>query len=215
MSIRINPQARTEQADSPALDHAAGVSRVMGDADLFARVLGRFRTEYHQAAGGIRAALDGGDLATAIRLAHTLKGAAGMIEAVPLRHEAQRLEYLLRHGEDADAVLAQLRAELERVLGELDGLLAVSPEPHAPASNAALPAQQNDRINAPQRLARLLDDGNGDAVDVVRDDAAALTARLGPELYLQVARAIESFDFDGALEMMQQYRLPAPEASAG
>lgn len=211
MHLRTSQAPSTEPADAPAVDHAGGVARLMGDTSLFARVLERFCKEYRQAAGRIRAALDAGDLETAIRLAHTLKGAASMIEAVPLRREAQRLEHLLRHGDqDPDAVLARLRAELERVLGELDTLLDVSPEQPARASeDAVAPTVRDDRDDgddAPHRLATLLDAGNGDAVDVVRDDATALTARLGPELYVQVARAIESFDFDGALEMMQQYR---------
>lgn len=204
------PGQPPDTKESPAVDHAGGVARLMGDAALFARVLGRFRKEYRQAGAGIGTALDTGDLPTALRLAHTLKGAAGMIEAVPLRREAQHLEQLLGGGGDPAPVLARLRSELDRVLVELDALAASLPERHRPDArpDAALPAGPND---APERLAALLEEGNGDAVDLARDAGAALTARLGPELYLRVAQAVESFDFDGALELL---RCHAPAANA-
>lgn len=214
MSIR--PGAPAEDPGAPAVDHAGGVARLMGDASLFARVLGRFRNEYRQAAAGIRLALAGGDLPTALRLVHTLKGAAGMIEALPLRREAQRLEQALRHGGDPDAVLARLQAELERVLQELDALAATLPERQRPfGRGAAAPSAQDGPDDAPERLAALLDEGNGDAVDLVREAAAALVARLGPGLYLRVAQAVESFDFDGALQMMRQTGAQGREPSAG
>lgn len=194
----------------PAVDHAGGIARLMGDAALFGRVLGRFRNEYRQAANGIREALDAGDLVLAQRRAHTLKGAAGMIEAVPLRRQAQDLEQLLRAGGgDPYAALARLHAELDRVLAELDTLAGALPE------RRSLPAGLGDALPAPapaaqdhalERLMALLDEGNGDAVDLVREDEAALTARLGSPAYLKVAEAIECFDFDGALDMLRRHQ---------
>ncbi|WP_296950612.1 Hpt domain-containing protein [uncultured Massilia sp.] len=193
----------------PAVDHAGGVARLMGDAALFARVLGRFRKEYRQAAAGIRQALDAGDLVLAQRRAHTLKGAAGMIEAVPLGRQAQRLEHLLRAGSDGGgdvpAILARLQEELDRVLGELDALAATLPErPAARPARVAAQGRHDAREDALERLAALLDEGNGDAVDLVRDAAAALGARLGQDAYREVAQAVESFDFDGALELLRR-----------
>jgi hypothetical protein len=134
-----------------------------------------------------------------------------MIEAVPLRREAQQLEQLLHGGGDPAPILARLRTELDRVLVELDALAATLPERHRPDPriDAAAPAGPND---APERLAALLEEGNGDAVDLARNAGAALTARLGPELYLQVAQAVESFDFDGALDLLRRHE---PAANAG
>jgi hypothetical protein len=54
------------------------------------------------------------------------------------------------------------------------------------------------------RLATLLDDGNGDAVDLVREAETALRAALGDERYGRLAAAIESFDFDAALAMLKE-----------
>jgi len=189
--------------DVPAVDHAGGVARLMGDAVLFTRVLGRFRNEYRQAGAGIGTALDDGDLQTALRLAHTLKGAAGMIEAVPLRRQAQDLEHMLRRGGDPALALERLRNELDRVLVELDALGLALSEPIWPAVHidAMAPANADDVV---QKLAALLDEGNGDAVDLTRDAGPALAVQLGPECYLRIAQAVESFDFDGALSMLRE-----------
>jgi two-component system sensor histidine kinase/response regulator len=182
------------------VNHANGVARLMGDGALYARVLARFRKEYRQAAAGIRGALDAGDLALAQRLAHTLKGAAGMIEAVQLREEAHALEQALRHGAgDPGWRLVRLERALERVLHELDaadGMLQAQPPMHAPP-----PAAQQ---GAAARLHALLEDGNGDAVDLVQEAAENLAREWGEERYRHIAAAIEVFDFEGALALMKR-----------
>jgi HPt (histidine-containing phosphotransfer) domain-containing protein len=190
--------------DVPAVNHAGGVARLMGDGALFGRVLARFRNEYRQATAGVRAAYDQGDMPLALRLVHTLKGAAGMIEAVPLRRQADAVEKLLRAGAGADDVhgsLVRLQDELERVLRELDALASTLPE-HALTAPACRPDQAHP--DAVGRLATLLDEGNGDAVDLVREAAGALTARLGEAGYREVADLVDSFDFDGALALLRE-----------
>jgi HPt (histidine-containing phosphotransfer) domain-containing protein len=187
--------------DAPAVNHAGGVARLMGDGALFGRVLARFRNEYRLAAAGIRTAHDQGDTALALRLVHTLKGAAGMIEAVPLRRQADVVERLLRTGTgDVHGSLACLQDELERVLRELDALALTLPE--RPAAPAPRPAELDHDIV--ERLMTLLDEGNGDAVDLVREGAGALAAQLGEEHYRQVAELVEGFDFDGALALLRE-----------
>jgi two-component system sensor histidine kinase/response regulator len=186
------------------VNRADGVARLMGDGALFARVLARFRKEYRHAADGIRGALAAGDVQLALRLAHTLKGAAGMIEAVPLREEAQALEHALRHGgADPGPHLARLERALERVLHELDaadGTPQAASASHAPTSH---PPARGDNESASARLRALLEDGNGDAVELVQEAAAGLTGELGEECYRHIAAAIGVFDFEGALALLK------------
>jgi HPt (histidine-containing phosphotransfer) domain-containing protein len=187
--------------DAPAVNHAGGIARLMGDGALFGRVLARCRNEYRQGAAGIRTAHDQGDTALALRLVHTLKGAAGMIEAVPLRRQADIVEGLLRGGAgDVYGSLARLQDELDRVLRELDALALTLPE-RRPAAPAQRPAEMDHAIV--DRLMALLDEGNGDAVDLVREGAGALAAQLGEGCYRQVADLVEGFDFDGALALLR------------
>jgi len=194
---------------APAVNHAGGIARLMGDGALFARVLARFRNEYRQTAAGIRSALGDGDTALALRLVHTLKGAAGMIEAVPLRKEAHALEQALRQpvvidGGAAWQHLALLEQALERVLVELDAAAAMAPVRPSAATPAGAP-QHAAQQNTLQRLATLLDDGNGDAVDLVHEAASALAAQLGEQRYRQLADTVDAFDFDGALALLAEW----------
>lgn len=186
-------------AGTPAVDHAGAIARLMGDSALFVRVLARFRKEYCEAAAGIHHALDTGDSALALRLVHTLKGAAGMIEARPLRNAAQALEQDLHGGEDPHARLAQLERALEQVLLELDAAAASL----APAGTMAPAAPEPAPRDALARLSVLLDEGNGDAVDLVREAEAGLRMELGEDAYDRLAAAIESFDFDAALALLK------------
>lgn len=198
---------RDDDGRAPALDHAGGIARLMGDELLFARVLARFRNDYRHSAAGIRQALGKGDLPLALRLVHTLKGAAGMIEAVPLGRAALALEQVLHlpdhGGGEAWQGLARLEGALERVLKELDATAATTtPVPHA---NGAAPGGAGGGENDDEtlrRLAALLADGNGEAVDLVRDAASALAAQLGEQRYRRLADTVEAFDFDGALALL-------------
>ena len=194
-----DPRSLPDTNDGPAVNHAGGIARLMGDGALFGRVLARFRNEYRQAAAGIRAAHDEGDAVLALRLVHTLKGAAGMIEAVPLRRQADVVERMLHASSgDVHGSLVRLQDELERVLRELDVLASTLPE-----RRPATPAQV-DFGDAVGRLTTLLDEGNGDAVDLVREAGSALAAQLGEDHYRQVADLVEGFDFDGALALLRE-----------
>jgi HPt (histidine-containing phosphotransfer) domain-containing protein len=187
-----------DASDGPAVNHAGGVARLMGDDALFGRVLTRFRNEYRQAAAGILDAHEEGNTQLALRLVHTLKGAAAMIEAVPLRRQADAVERALHDGaSDIHGSLARLQAELERVLCELDTLAST-----LPARAAARPARSHPDVL--RTLMALLDEGNGDAVDVVREAGDALAAELGEDDYRRVADLVEGFDFDGALELLRE-----------
>jgi len=181
----------------PAVNRADGIARLMGDADLFTRVLTRFRKEYRHAGARIREALGAGDTALAQRLAHTLKGASGMIEAVPLREAAQALEQALRRGEDQIApCLTRLEHALDRVMIELDAAAEIAP-PQVPSARDE--GRHDGGGASTARLRALLEDGNGDAVDLVRDAAASLMRELGEERYRRIAAAVEVYDFEDAL----------------
>jgi HPt (histidine-containing phosphotransfer) domain-containing protein len=185
----------TPSARPPTIHYANGIARLMGDPALFARVLARFGKEYRHASSAIRDAIQAGNVHLAQRLAHTLKGAAGMIEALPLHAAAQALEQALRQGGDPAPPLARLERALEGVMRELDAADGGAPEQAMPGAGP----QGEESGKAAARLRVLLEDGNGDAVDLVREAAAGLTRELGEERYRQIAAAIGMFDFEGAL----------------
>lgn len=125
MTVGLAP--RPTPTEAPAIDFAVGMDRVMGDRGMFERVLARFRNEYRLAAVTIRAALLAGDVSLAERLAHTLKGASGMIDAGALQQQARVLELAIRgNSADCEPQLGRLETELNRAMCEVDAMLVAT-----------------------------------------------------------------------------------------
>lgn len=182
--------------NGPALDLAAGLERVMDDRALFLRVLGRFAGDYRDLAARLHAALAAGDTALARRIAHTLKGAAGMIEAARLRQLALELELALKAGSPPPPLLVTaLDGELARVLAEVDTLLA------APDTPAAAQAAGMDDLAG---LRAMLDIGDGRALELAAQLRPSLLASLGVERVAVFDAAIWRFDFEAALALLEQ-----------
>lgn len=179
-----------------ALDYAAGLDRMMGDEAMYLRVLTRFRFDYADTAACLRAALAAGDATLAHRIAHTLKGAAAMVEARGLRALALEVEQLLKAGAPADALLLErLDAELARVIGEVALLLA--PAAGIPAaSEAALPEADLAHLRS------LLDLGDSGAQDLMAEKRAGLRARLGAARMAELESAVAAFDYERALSVL-------------
>lgn len=204
------PSAIERRADAAArelVDVGDGIDRVMGDRELYARMLRRFRKDYSGGDQPIRAALDCGDRALAHRLSHTIKGAAGMIGARPLHQSASALETALRTGSGTESdCLSALTPVLSQVIAVLDQLLDdTSPVPaHATVPNANVP---NAAIADPALLAQLLDllmNGDGAAIDLLDDSEAGLRMILGDAQFNEVAMAANEFDYDRALGALRR-----------
>jgi HPt (histidine-containing phosphotransfer) domain-containing protein len=187
----------------PVLDIEAGVERLMGNRAIYLRALARFRNDYRNAAAAIRHAIDAGNGPEARRLAHTLKGAAGMIEAPALYAAALALEAALRDGVGGiDALLAHVDAALQALLRELDAMVLLAQEtPRAPVPAAA--AQPGDSV---ARLRIMLDIGNGAAVELVAGAHRELSAYLGKRECEELSAAVANFDYERALDLLDRPR---------
>jgi HPt (histidine-containing phosphotransfer) domain-containing protein len=157
------------------IDLAAALDRVMGDRAMFLRLLARFAGDYRDLIARLQAAIAAGDTVLAQRIAHTLKGAAGMIEALPLRRLALEAELALKaDGAAPPALIDALDCELTRVLVEVDALLvAPAAAPLPVVSSTASPALPVDARDL-ARLRAMLDIGDGRAPELVAPAAAPL-----------------------------------------
>jgi HPt (histidine-containing phosphotransfer) domain-containing protein len=184
------------------IDVADGIDRLMGNRDLYARMIERFRSDYRDGVAPVRAALAAGDRTLAHRRIHTLKGSSGMIGAHRLHQAACALEVAIRTDPGAEqACLADMVPEFDKVLAGLDRLLAgavvAQPRPVLPRAllqDSALLAQLVDLLLA----------GDGAAVDLLEESGASLKVILGDARLAQVAAAVNEFDFEGALRALRQ-----------
>lgn len=194
-------ERRADPASRDVIDICDGLDRVMGDRDLYARMLRRFRKDYIDGDNPIRVAMDAGDRALAHRLSHTLKGAAGMIGARPLHQAACTLETALRTSSgDEAACLDALQPVLAKAIAVLDHLLD-------DATPVARACPQGDAVADPALLTSLLDllmSGDGAAVDLLEESEASLRMILGGAKFEEVAAAANEFDYDRALGLLRR-----------
>jgi len=182
----------------PVLDIGAGVERLMGDRAMYLRAAERFRSGYRDAVRSIRNALDAADTTLARHLTHTLKGAAGMIEARRLHGGALALEAALRDGGETAPALARLDSALAEVLGELDAMELQADTAPSPTSVVT----GDKRLIA--SLHAMLDIGDGAAVELVAAARSELSAHLGERGYEELSAAMEQFDYELALAILER-----------
>ncbi|HAT29819.1 MAG TPA: sensor/response regulator hybrid protein [Janthinobacterium sp.] len=186
------------------LDIEDGLERIMGDRALYFKLLRRFQHDHHSTPRQIRDALSAGLYDNARLRAHTLKGAAGMIGANAVYALATTLDAALRAQASAlDPQLGQLESALGQLLSTVDSVLPDVSEHHVAAATDPAGAPALDLL---ARLATLLREGDGAAIDLLDHSATALAASLGLNRYQEVAAAAHEFDFDGALRALTRPR---------
>jgi signal transduction histidine kinase/DNA-binding response OmpR family regulator/HPt (histidine-containing phosphotransfer) domain-containing protein/HAMP domain-containing protein len=190
------------------LDAAQGLRRVAGNRKLYLSLLRQFVDSQEDAADRIRESLDRGDRAVAERLAHTVKGTAGNLAAVPVQTAAGVLEKAIREGAPAAQVESHrllLGEALGRLCSALRPLLADSaPAPAAPplAAPHLDPAALKPLV---ERWSRLLAECDAKTVDDLEREDAALRGLFGaPEAFARFARLVTAYDFDGALAALRR-----------
>lgn len=206
-SANIVEPATAGDARPPILDIEDGLDRIMGDRVLYFKLLRRFQHDYITALPRLRDTLGADRYGAARVMAHTLKGAAGMIGARAVHAQAAELESAVRaqalalepqleHLEQAlNQTLATIRSVLHNHPEEVPAPLTPAPDPSDPATLLLI-----------GRLSYFLQEGDGAAIDILESSATILAAMLGVEVYQQVASAAHEFDFESALAALRQRR---------
>lgn len=181
-----------------------GLQQLMGDRDLYVQILRRFRQRYADSGCQARAALDNDEPGHAQRIVHTLKGAAGMIGAQQVYLLAAQLEPLCAGPAQAwSPPLAQLEQALRALVAAIDAVLDGDPLQTLAASARPAAAIVPETRMLLRHLARLLDEGDGAAIDVLEQSATVLAQSLGLEVFQEVTEAAHQFDFEAALAVLR------------
>lgn len=185
------------------LDVQSALKRLGGNTTLYHKLLDRFRGAYTPDAAALAAALEAGDLASAEREAHTLKGLAGSLGADALQSAAAELEHSCKSGADPDtckAGLANVQGALRHALASIDQYLA--PAQQAQPAPQAGPGTV-DRAALADKLAALmalLEDNDSRAASVFASLQQDLQV-VAPDVAGMLRQAIDSFDFSEALAL--------------
>ena len=109
-------------ADIIYLDFSSGIQRVMNNAKLYVKLLGKFRDDTKF--GDLQAAIAAGDLDNALSLAHTIKGVAANLSLSELFKQSLELENQLKDKIADPNQLDILKSVLDATLIEIDKVIS-------------------------------------------------------------------------------------------
>ena len=193
----------------PELELEQGLQRSNGNPLFYASMLKKFVASQADAVQRVQQALQADDRRSAERHAHTLRGVAANLGASRLQQAAEALELVLQ----GDGAMPELPTRLEVTTTHMDSLLrslqaVVTPEA---TTRTATPLSEQQRQATQQvaaQLADLLREDDAQAAELWEAHAPALQA-LYPKA-AQIAAAIEGFDYEAALALLE-----TDSASAG
>ena len=189
-------------AGVPDLSVEDGVRNALGRGPLYLALLGRFVAGQRDFPAHFASALAEGDLVSAERFAHTLKGLAAQIGAHALSDLAEQLEKAVRT-RAAAVVLVPLQADVTRRLGAL--LAALQAALPAPPAVVAAPVAVDEAELAAVccRLAEALAADDFASGALLEAHAPLLRAGLGHRFPL-IVEAARSFNFALAQEVLEE-----------
>jgi len=186
------------------LDAEASLKRVMGNKSLYLDLLNRFSEGQRECARRIRDALDRGDRSLAERLAHTLKGVSGNIDAAEVHDAAEELERAINGGKP-DSETRDILNRLEPIVADTirridDGLAG------ALKNAGASPRGKAASIPIADILAKLtgyLEDSDSEALDYLESVRGDLYAACERGQFETLSSAIRNFNYSAALEVLK------------
>jgi len=200
-------------ASLPGLDVASGVRRVGGKADLYRRLVAGVLRDLEPALADLRAVLDAGDTAGALRLLHTLKGTTGTVGADRVAEAAASMEAALKKAPETRPGLDEMAAAIDEVRRGATELALPAVENAGPTS-VALPAQDvaHVALGIVGRLAGYLATSNLEATECMTE----LKTTLGPSLRGPIGEleaCIDRLDFALAASHLDAIRSHLSEAA--
>jgi HPt (histidine-containing phosphotransfer) domain-containing protein len=188
----------------PGFDLAAGLARLMGNKQLYRKLLVDFGAKYTETASEIREALYVKDFEQAHSLVHNLKGLAGNLEATDLQGAAVGLEKLVKgqtektaSSKELNQKFAELEDALEQALDSVRSLGAADEKKTIASSKEAIAAVPPELIQkVTERLKTAADMGDVTQIKAIAEELASESDAMAPfcDKLIQLA---DDFDIDG------------------
>ncbi|WPL17243.1 Signal transduction histidine-protein kinase BarA [Thiorhodovibrio winogradskyi] len=225
-----------DQHPLPGIALEAGLARANNNRKLYLKILRSFFTSNAQALAEITAALQAGQSEDARRRIHSIKGMAGNLGAEPLHQAALALETAVAAHRRAALDTPDWRIFSERLTEVVEGVRPLinppktqtaTPTSATPSSATLAPATASPeplldpaavRILLSQ-LARQLDDDLGVAGETLEALRPTLltypaTQASAGNRHAQIAAAIDDFEIETAIDLVQQCLAELPAADS-
>jgi signal transduction histidine kinase/CheY-like chemotaxis protein len=196
-----------EPAPSPAIptlqiegvDTQSALRRTGGNPKRYEMLLRKFAESAN--VDEIRDALASGDTATAVRTAHSLKGAAANLGATAVANSAAEVETGIKAGQSVqpqlDTLATKLRAAVEAIRSAL-------PNEQVGESARAATADPASVAAPLRKLAELLSHDDGDAADFILEAQPHLAKVLTGSEITSLREFVGNYDFVGALKCVSE-----------
>ena len=92
--------------EQSGIDYSAGISRFLGDRDLYEEMLTAFLSD--DCFSKVKEAFDSRDYKKLLEHVHSMKGASSNLDMVELYHASSELTEYLRNGEEPEASVVAL-----------------------------------------------------------------------------------------------------------
>jgi CheY-like chemotaxis protein len=193
------PAASDEIPAIEGVETTDGLARVAGNRRLYRNLLEQFAGGQAGVGEEIARALERGDRPVAERLAHTVKGVAGNLAIGRLHNVAGALERAIHDGgTEVTSALAEFQTTLHRQVDAIRAALGGVPPTFSREAPAAPVDAEAARL-AVARLRHLLATSDGEASEAFVGVSRVLSGTVGRPRLDALARAIDEFDFEGAL----------------
>jgi PAS domain S-box-containing protein len=192
-------------AGLPGLNVEQGLSMVRGNSAKYLDLLRRFADHHADDMAALQASLDAGDQTTALRLAHTLKGAAATLGANRLARMARDLEEILHAETSSEGVESRLLQQMTAIRLEFPQLSAALPPVAAVGADAAAARDRATLQSLLDTLVALLELGDTASIELLDTRGDSLRLALGGD-FDKLASDIRRFAFDDALNSLRALR---------
>ncbi len=208
-SMPISVPTRASDAEKPGnevpaiagLDVESGLRRVMGNSQLYYKLLRRFVEEQANVAARIAGILDSGDRTRAAQLVHSIKGVAGNLGATELFTQAQLLERCIKESRSPEQTDTELLCFSSKL-----GALVVALKTGLPAEDIADSETSAQTSSVPSilqaelaRFVGLLKESRLELIDCFKNLQDELKKFCGPEEFAIIEKAVRTGEFDQAL----------------
>ena len=197
-------RARRASGKFPALDPDKAIAG-MGGEGTYLTVLEKFIHNQNQTVRSIQDAIAAGELKTAERLAHTLKGIAGTIGATALAKSARQLEGAIRKNDSGS--YPRLIAITEDGLAQAIASASDYLHAHAAEAGAVVPDGEQDAVQLGMLLEQLtaqLEAFDANAANTMRQINRQIVGLAAAPLFAKLDRCISNYDYENALAEAQR-----------
>jgi len=181
------------------IDIADGLKRVAGDTELYRNILCKFHDTQADSLKRIRDALASENRPLAVQLAHSLNGVSGNIGANKLQEKITTLESALKSETPIEPEsLSSIEILLDEVIEGLGNWCELS-QPNGTDGQAV---DIEAAVVLISRMRSLLEDSNGDAVDLMDELCAALSSDEYTAHLSALRQHLAAYDFNAALKAL-------------